>query len=51
ALHKQEAEPVVAAADVVTGLDDALADPQAVARAFVLAEVLGKPRALRHRGR
>jgi hypothetical protein len=51
ALHRQEAEPVVVAADVVTGLDDALADPQAVARAFVLAEVLGKPRALRGRGR
>jgi hypothetical protein len=50
ALHTQEAEPVAVVADVVTGLDDALADPQAVARAFVLAEVLGKPRAMRRRG-
>jgi hypothetical protein len=49
ALHAPEAEPAVArlAPDALVGLDD----PQSVARAFVLAEVLGKPRALRGRSR
>lgn len=44
-LHVPEAELGVAgeAPDGLSGLDD----PQSVARAFVLAEVLGKPRALR----